>query len=112
MLITVLIIAFGTVPSLSSSQDISYPESSVLELAARSSYVLGPGDIVSVVVEGGSSQILLSAGVYPWIQCTVGGDGYLSVSGIGAVSVNGITIDEAQHFLQRNQHLHLKQRYH
>ena len=101
MLITVLIIAFGTVPSLHSPQDIPYPESSVLELADRSSYVLGPGDIVSVVVEGGSSQILLSAGVYPWIQCTVGGDGYLSVSGIGAVSVNGMTIDEAQHSLQR-----------
>ena len=101
MLITVMIIAFGTVPSQLSPQDIPYPESSVLELADRSSYVLGPGDIVSVVVEGGSSQILLSAGVYPWIQCTVGGDGYLSVSGIGAVSVNGITIDEAQHSLQR-----------
>lgn len=101
MLITVLIIAFGTVPPLPSTQDIPFPESSVLELADRYSYVLGPGDIVSVVVEGGSSQILLSAGVYPWIQCTVGGDGYLSVSGIGALCVNGITINEAQHSLQR-----------
>ncbi|MEN8209215.1 MAG: polysaccharide biosynthesis/export family protein [Candidatus Fermentibacteria bacterium] len=101
MLIIVLLVALGTIPSLPSPQDIPNMEGSVLELADRSTYVLGPGDIVSVVVEGGSSQILLSAGVYPLTQCTVGGDGYLSVSGIGAVSVNGITIDEAQHFLQR-----------
>ena len=105
MLITVLMITLGSVPVQPSqqltSQGLFISESSVLELADRSTYVLGPGDIVSVVVEGGSSQILLSAGVSPWTQCTVGGDGYLSVSGIGAVSVNGITIDEAQCSLQR-----------
>ncbi len=105
MLITVLMIILGSVPLLPASQltsqDYLNTESTVLELADRSTYVLGPGDIVSVVVEGGSSQILISAGVSPWTQCTVGGDGYLSVSGIGAVSVNGITIDEAQHSLQR-----------
>lgn len=101
MLITVLMITLGSVPSQLPSPDILNSEPLVLELADRSTYVLGPGDIVSVVVEGGSSQILMSAGVYPWIECTVGGDGYLSVSGIGAVSVNGITIDEAQHSLQR-----------
>ena len=105
MLITVLMITLGGVTLLPASQltsqDFLNTESTVLELADRSTYVLGPGDVVSVVVEGGSSQILLSAGVAPWTQCTVGGDGYLSVSGIGAVSVNGITIDEAQHSLQR-----------
>ena len=101
MLITVLMIVLGIIPSQPAQQDFLNTESTVLELADRSTYVLGPGDIVSVVVEGGSSQILMSAGVSPWTQCTVGGDGYLSVSGIGAVSVNGITIDEAQHSLQR-----------
>ncbi len=105
MLITVLMIILGSVPlqpfSQPASQELFNLESTVLELANRSTYVLGPGDIVSVVVEGGSSQILLSAGVSPWMQCTVGGDGYLSVSGIGAVNVNGITIDEAQISLQR-----------
>ena len=101
MLITVLMIVLGIVPSQLTQQDLLNSESTVLELADRGTYVLGPGDIVSVVVEGGSSQILMSAGVSPWMQCTVGGDGYLSVSGIGAVSVNGITIDEAQHSLQR-----------
>ncbi|MCK5117019.1 MAG: polysaccharide biosynthesis/export family protein [Candidatus Aegiribacteria sp.] len=105
MLITVLMIILGSAPlqpaQQLTQQDFLNTESTVLELADRSTYVLGPGDIVSVVVEGGSSQILMSAGVSPWTQCTVGGDGYLSVSGIGAVSVNGITIDEAQHSLQR-----------
>ena len=105
MLITVLMIILGSVPVQPApqltQQDLLNTEATVLELADRSAYVLGPGDIVSVVVEGGSSQILMSAGVSPWMQCTVGGDGYLSVSGIGAVSVNGITIDEAQHSLQR-----------
>lgn len=94
-------VILGSVPSPLSSQNLLSPGSSVLELADRSTYLLGPGDIVSVVVEGGSSQVLLGAGVSPWTQCAVGGDGYLSVSGIGAVSVNGITIDEAQHTLQR-----------
>ncbi|MCD4777139.1 MAG: polysaccharide biosynthesis/export family protein [Candidatus Aegiribacteria sp.] len=97
----ILMIILGSISLPFSSQEIQNPESSVLELADRSTYVLGPGDIVTVVVEGGSSQILLSAGVLPWIECTIGGDGYLSVSGIGAVSVNGLTIDEAQQFLQR-----------
>lgn len=97
----ILMIILGSISLPFSSQGIQNPESSVLELADRSTYVLGPGDIVTVVVEGGSSQILLSAGVLPWIECTVGGDGYLSVSGIGAVSVNGLTIDEAQQSLQR-----------
>ncbi|MCD4701148.1 MAG: polysaccharide biosynthesis/export family protein [Candidatus Aegiribacteria sp.] len=97
----ILMMILGSVPLSFSSQNLMNSESSVLELADRSTYVLGPGDIVSIVVEGGSSQILLSAGVLPWIECTVGGDGYLSVSGIGAVAVNGLTIDEAQQSLQR-----------
>jgi len=101
MLISVLTLIIGSLPTPLLSQNPLTPESSVLELADRSTYELGPGDIVSVVVEGGSSQILLSAGVYPWVECSVGGDGYLSVSGIGAVSVNGLTIDEAQQSLQR-----------
>lgn len=73
----------------------------VLELADRNSYRLGPGDVVTVVTAGGSSQYLMSAGVTPWAEYTVGGDGYLSVSGIGAVPVEGLTIEEAQGALQR-----------
>jgi len=97
----ILMIILGSVPSPLPQQDLLNQESFVLELADRSTYVLGPGDILSVVVEGGSSQMLLSAGVFPWTECTVGGDGYLLVSGIGAVSVHGLTIDEAQRSLQR-----------
>mgnify|MGYP006277619151 CR=1 FL=1 len=73
----------------------------VLELADRNSYRLGPGDVVTVVTAGGTSQYLMSSGITPWAEYTVGGDGYLSVSGIGAVSVEGLTIEEAQGALQR-----------
>ncbi len=102
-MLMIMMIILGTVsPLLPASQmDIQLPESTVLELADRSTYVLGPGDIVTVVVEGGTSQVLMTAGLSPWTQCTIGGDGYLSVSGIGSVSVNDLTIDEAQQSLQR-----------
>jgi len=101
MLIPILIFVLGSMSLPVTSQRMQESESSALELADRSTYNLGPGDIVTVVVEGGSSQILLSAGVSPWATYTVGGDGYLSVSGIGAVSVDGLTIDESQQSLQR-----------
>jgi protein involved in polysaccharide export with SLBB domain len=100
MLIFMIVLGSVSLP-FSSQEGIQNPDLSVHELADRSTYVLGPGDIVTVVVEGGSSQILTSAGVSPWIECTVGGDGYLSVPGIGAVSVDGLTIDEGQQSLQR-----------
>jgi len=73
----------------------------VLELADRNSYLMGPGDVVAVTIAGGSSQYLVSAGFSPWAVYAVGGDGYLSVAGIGAVPVEGLTIEEAQRELQR-----------
>ena len=101
MLTAVLLAVLGSVSIPIASPEMEIPESIVFELADRTTYTLGPGDVVTVVVEGGSSQFLLSAGVSPWMECTVGGDGFLSVSGIGAVNVNGFTIDEAQQLLQR-----------
>ncbi|MBN2587556.1 MAG: polysaccharide biosynthesis/export family protein [Candidatus Fermentibacteraceae bacterium] len=90
-----------TDPTSAVQEMIRDPEETVLELADRNSYVLGPGDIVAVVVAGGSSQYLMSAGLSPWALYAVGGDGYLSVAGIGAVSVDGLTIEESQMALQR-----------
>ena len=113
MLTTLLLVLLRTLPTgmtedmtqlempEMSEYQIPYSETQVLELADRNSYRLGPGDAVSVVVEGGSSQFLTAAGIAPWAQYLVGSDGYLSVSGIGAVPVEGLTINEAQEALQR-----------
>ncbi len=99
MLLTILMIIVQSVsPPVSSTSGISL---SVLEQVDRNSYVLGPGDVVTVVIEGGCSKALLAAGVLPWAGCRIGSDGYLSVSGIGAVDVNGLTIEQAQYALQR-----------
>jgi protein involved in polysaccharide export with SLBB domain len=100
MVILMIVLGIVSLPDINTAAGIQTPESSVLELADRSTYVLGPGDIVCVVVEGGSSQALMSTGVSPWTEIAVGGDGFLSVSGIGAVSLDGLTIDEAQQALQ------------
>ncbi len=99
MLLTIFIILLQSVsPPVSDVSDISV---FVLEQADRNSYVLGPGDIVTVVTEGGCTESLLGAGVLPLISCRIGSDGYLSVSGIGAVDVDGLTIEQAQYVLQR-----------
>lgn len=102
-LMLLVVMAQSAQPQMGSIQDIPIPtgDGQVLELAERDSYRLGPGDVVTVVTAGGSSQYLMSAGVTPWAEYTVGGDGYLSVSGIGAVPVEGLTIEEAQGTLQR-----------
>ncbi|MFO8182977.1 MAG: polysaccharide biosynthesis/export family protein [Candidatus Aegiribacteria sp.] len=104
MLLILLVVMAQSAPlPVGPAQDIPAPagDGQVLELADRNSYRLGPGDVVTVVTAGGSSQYLMSAGVTPWAEYSVGGDGYLSVSGIGAVSVEGLTIEEAQGTLQR-----------
>lgn len=99
MFLTILMILLQSVsPSVSSVSGISI---SVLEQVDRNSYMLGPGDVVTVVIEGGCTEALLVAGVFPWAESRIGSDGYLSVSGIGAVDVDGLTIEQAQYALQR-----------
>ncbi|MCK4504797.1 MAG: SLBB domain-containing protein [Candidatus Aegiribacteria sp.] len=99
MLLTIIMILMQSVsPPVSSASGTSI---SVLEQADRNSYMLGPGDVVTVVIEGGCTEALLVAGVLPWTGCRIGSDGYLSVSGIGAVDVDGLTIEQAQYALQR-----------
>jgi protein involved in polysaccharide export with SLBB domain len=99
MLLTIIMILMQSVsPPVSSASGTSI---SVLEQADRNSYILGPGDVVTVVIEGGCTEALLVAGVLPWTGCRIGSDGYLSVSGIGAVDVDGLTIEQAQYALQR-----------
>jgi protein involved in polysaccharide export with SLBB domain len=96
-----LILIQSTAPSLS-PQTAFGGNQYVIEQADRNHYILGPGDMVAVVVEGGCSEALLFSGVLPWSSYTVGSDGYLSVSGIGGIPVDGLTIEEAQYSLQRS----------
>lgn len=82
------------------------PETAEMEgffpgFADRDIYLLGPGDIISTVVEGGSSESLIAAGVTPWAFYTVSGDGYLSVSGIGAACIGDLTMNQAQEVFQQ-----------
>lgn len=72
-----------------------------LEPADRDEYVLGPGDVLDVVVEGGATPAALASGLFPQSVCTVSTDGVLAVSGIGQVSVDGLTIAEAEIELSR-----------
>jgi len=65
----------------------------------RNVYLLGPGDVVTVVIEGGSTEALLGAGVSPWANYMVTADGYLSISGIGSVDVGDLTLNEAQYLV-------------
>lgn len=90
-----------SMPSQTFRPPAGIDEPAAYELADRNEYRLGPGDIVTVVVTGGASGYLIGAGISPWAEYSVGGDGYLSVSGIGAVPVEGLTIEEAQMSLQR-----------
>lgn len=102
MLIMIFLLLLQIISAPSSAQEIIGTSMFVLEQVDRNIYVLGPGDVVTVVIEGGCTEVLLGAGVLPWMSCRIGSDGYLSVSGIGAVAVDGLTIDEAQHVLQRS----------
>jgi protein involved in polysaccharide export with SLBB domain len=87
-------------------QDVVVPETVDMEVyfpgqADRDLYILGPGDYITAVVEGGSTEALLGAGVSPWAYYAISGDGYLAVSGVGAACVEGMTLDQAQETFQQ-----------
>jgi protein involved in polysaccharide export with SLBB domain len=67
-----------------------------LEQADRDVYLLGAGDILTVTVEGGTSLAAAASGLIPQSICTVGSDGVASISGLGQVSVTGLTLNEAE----------------
>lgn len=75
--------------------------SHAFEPADRDAYILGPGDVLDVIVEGGATPAVLASGLFPQSVCTVSSDGVLAVSGIGQVSVEGLTIAEAEIELAR-----------
>ena len=67
---------------------------------SRDDYILGPGDVLNVVVEGGCNDVMLMAGLLPSAICRVSGDGSLQMPGVGQLSVDGLSIEESQHRLQ------------
>jgi protein involved in polysaccharide export with SLBB domain len=68
----------------------------LLQRVYRDSYMLGPGDVVEVVVEGGCTEAMLASGVSPLSVCTVSCDGMISVPGIGRVEADGRTIEQVE----------------
>jgi protein involved in polysaccharide export with SLBB domain len=108
MMIVLLLQFQGTSISglINPGEDLTLPETTALDAyfpgqADRDLYLLGPGDYLSAVVEGGSTEALLGAGVIPWAYYAVSGDGYLAVSGVGAACVEGMTINQAQEAFQQ-----------
>ncbi len=95
-----LSVAYLVLLLLSGISSAEPPELVMLESIDRDEYILGPGDILSVVVEGGCSEIMLSSGVIPQSFCIVSGDGYISISGIGAVKAGQLSITETQYNVQ------------
>jgi protein involved in polysaccharide export with SLBB domain len=70
------------------------------ETVSRDGYLLGPGDVLTVVVEGGCNDVMLLSGLLPAAACPVSGDGLLQVPGVGQIAVDGLSIQEAQQQLQ------------
>ena len=97
MLLLALFALAPNIPQVSDTGEAAL----LIEPVDRNVYLLGAGDIVTVVVEGGCTEALLGAGVSPWASYMVTGDGHLPVSGIGSVAVVGMTLDEAQYLIQQ-----------
>jgi protein involved in polysaccharide export with SLBB domain len=73
----------------------------IFEQVDRHSYILGAGDVVQVVVQGGTSELMSLSGLPPQSTCQISGDGVLQFSGVGQVHVAGLTINDAQISLQQ-----------
>jgi len=76
-------------------------EFTIFEAVDRNEYLLGAGDILQVVIEGGISEAMVISGLPSISACQVSSDGIMQVSGIGQLNVTGMTIDQAQDALQR-----------
>ncbi|MBN1434221.1 SLBB domain-containing protein [Candidatus Fermentibacterales bacterium] len=80
-------------PGMSGSQSLD-------ETLDRDEYVVGPGDLITVVVEGGCTGLMLSTGLSPMAQYRVSNDGVLAVSGVGQVTASGLTLNALEAELQ------------
>jgi len=104
MLIILLLIfaAIGSgVDRISSQSGTEIQEFSIFESIDRDDYILSAGDILQVVVEGGTSETMLVSGLAPIAACQVSSGGTIQLSGIGQLSVTGMFINEAEVALQQ-----------
>jgi len=100
-LLLVLFAVPGELPEeVSSAQEVQAPEFSIFEPVDRNEYILGAGDLLQVVVEGGISEVMMISGLGSLTTCQVSGDGRIQVSGIGQLSVTGLSINQAEQALR------------
>lgn len=76
-------------------------EYSLFEPVNRNEYILGAGDVLQMVVEGGTSEVMLISGLPALSACQVSGDCVIQLPGIGQLNVENLTIAEAERELQR-----------
>ncbi|MCD4706334.1 MAG: polysaccharide biosynthesis/export family protein [Candidatus Sabulitectum sp.] len=81
--------------------ETQFQEFSIFEPVDRNEYILGAGDVLQVVVEGGTSEAMIFSGLSSISPCQVSGDGAIQISGIGQLDVTGMTISQAENALQR-----------
>ncbi len=87
-------------PVMTSPLETSTPSVGYSETLSRDAYILGPGDVLTAVVEGGCNDVMLLSGLLPTAVCPVSGDGLLQVPGVGQIAVDGMSLQEAQQQLQ------------
>ena len=73
----------------------------IFEPVDRDLYVIGAGDVLQMVVEGGTSQAMAISGLSSMLPCRVSGDGMIQLAGIGQFQAAGLTIAQAEEELQR-----------
>lgn len=99
MSLPALAIALLSVAQLPQTEPATVPVGYV-ESVSRESYLLGPGDILTAVVEGGCNDLMLLSGLLPVAITQVSGDGLLQMPGVGQISADGLSLEEAQFQLQ------------
>ncbi|MBD3368768.1 hypothetical protein GF402_00205 [Candidatus Fermentibacteria bacterium] len=97
VMVTVQLVFGGLTPGPVDA-DVAQPDTErrLLRRVDRASYLLGPGDVLQVVVEGGCTEAMRASGVSPLSVCTVSCDGMISVPGIGRVEADDRTIDQVE----------------
>lgn len=74
---------------------------SIFEPVDRNEYILGAGDVLQFVVEGGINEAMLFSGLSSISPCQISGDGIIQISGVGQLDVMGMTITQAEDALQQ-----------
>ncbi|MCK5131269.1 MAG: polysaccharide biosynthesis/export family protein [Candidatus Sabulitectum sp.] len=86
---------------LPAQPEVRIQDFSIFEPVDRDEYILGAGDVLQLVVEGGLSEVMLISGLSPISPCQVSGDGRIQIQGVGQLDVMGMTITQAEAALQQ-----------